>query len=497
MRQLADCMPRTEPETALQGFRRSLAGADPIAALTSGMIGASAKVDGPYGLKDLVYADYVASGRALRQVETFVLEEVLPYYANSHTEASFCGAMMTRMRREARATIAECCGADSRHAVIFAGSGATAGINRLVKLLGVEDAVTTGKPARVIIGPYEHHSNILPWRESGAEIIEIQEGCDGGPDLILLEKALEDSRDVLTICSFSAASNITGILTDIEAVTRLAKSAGAKILWDFAGAGPYIPITMTPAEGAEIDAIVVSPHKFLGGPGASGILVVRRDAVVTTKPSWPGGGTVKFVSPTGHDYSDNIEAREEAGTPNVIGDIRAALAFLVKHAIGLERIASLNENFTARAFEAWQGIPQIELLGSMSMSRLPIFSFRIRDGKGGYVHQQLITRMLSDRFGIQARGGCACAGPYVHRLLSIDDEHSEQIRQSIRNGNEIEKPGFTRLNLSVLHSEEKVRFILEAVIQLARDAPSHTASYMVDRSRAIFSPLAQPLEATA
>jgi selenocysteine lyase/cysteine desulfurase len=408
------------------------------------MIGASAKVDGPYGLKDLVYADYVASGRALRQVETFVLEEVLPYYANSHTEASFCGAMMTRMRREARATIAECCGADSRHAVIFAGSGATAGINRLVKLLGVEDAVTTGKPARVIIGPYEHHSNILPWRESGAEIIEIQEGCGGGPDLILLEKALEDSRDVLTICSFSAASNITGILTDIEAVTRLAKSAGAKILWDFAGAGPYIPITMTPAEGAEIDAIVVSPHKFLGGPGASGILVVRRDAVV-----------------------------------------------------GLERIASLNENFTARAFEAWQGIPQIELLGSMSMSRLPIFSFRIRDGKGGYVHQQLITRMLSDRFGIQARGGCACAGPYVHRLLSIDDEHSEQIRQSIRNGNEIEKPGFTRLNLSVLHSEEKVRFILEAVIQLARDAPSHTASYMVDRSRAIFSPLAQPLKATA
>ena len=158
MRQLADCMPRTESETALQGFRRSLAVADPIAALTSGMIGASAKVDGPYGLKDLIYADYVASGRALRQVETFVLEEVLPYYANSHTEASFCGAMMTRMRREARATIAECCGADGRHAVIFAGSGATAGINRLVKLLGVEDAVAAGKPARVIIAPQKDAS---------------------------------------------------------------------------------------------------------------------------------------------------------------------------------------------------------------------------------------------------------------------------------------------------------------------------------------------------
>jgi selenocysteine lyase/cysteine desulfurase len=461
------------------------------------MIGASAKVDGPYGLKDLVYADYVASGRALRQVETFVLEEILPYYANSHTEASFCGAMMTRMRREARAYIAECCGADSRHAVIFAGSGATAGINRLVKLLGIEDAVAAGKPARVIIGPYEHHSNILPWRESGAEIIEIPEGRDGGPDIVILEEALGESNGALTICSFSAASNITGILTDITAVTRIAKSAGAKIVWDFAGAGPYLPISMTPAEGAEIDAIVVSPHKFLGGPGASGILIVRRDAVVTTKPSWPGGGTVKFVSPTGHDYSDSIEAREEAGTPNVIGDIRAALAFMVKHAIGLERIARLNEDFTTRAFQAWQGISQIELLGSMTMSRLPIFSFRIRDGKGGYIHQQLITRMLSDRFGIQARGGCACAGPYVHRLLSIDEEQSERIRQSIRSGNEIEKPGFTRLNLSVLHPEEKIRFILEAVIQLAKDAPLHTASYAADHSRAIFSALAQPLEATA
>jgi selenocysteine lyase/cysteine desulfurase len=496
MRHLADCMPRTEPETALQGFRRSLAVADPIAALTSGMIGASAKVDGPYGLKDLVYADYVASGRALRQVETFVLEEILPYYANSHTEASFCGAMMTRMRREARSFIAECCGADSRHAVIFAGSGATAGINRLVKLLGVENAVAAGQPARVIIGPYEHHSNILPWRESGAEIIEIAEGRDGGPDIAILEKALEDSKGALTICSFSAASNITGILTDITAVTRIAKSAGAKILWDFAGAGPYLPISMTPADGAEIDAIVVSPHKFLGGPGASGILIVRRDAVLTKKPSWPGGGTVKFVSPTGHDYSDSIEAREEAGTPNVIGDIRAAIAFMVKHAIGLDKIARLNEDFTSRAFEAWQGVPQIELLGSMTMPRLPIFSFRIRDGKGGYIHQQLITRMLSDRFGIQARGGCACAGPYVHRLLSIDEEQSERIRQSIRSGNEIEKPGFTRLNLSVLHSEEKIRFILDAVVQLAQDAPSHTASYEVDRTRAIFSALAQPLQAT-
>lgn len=363
MREQADLNPSKELVTVLGKFKSSLEVADPIAALKDGLIGSRAKVAGPFGLKDLVYADYVASGRALRQVEQFVLDEVLPYYANSHTEASYCGGMMTRLRREARSVIKECCGADSRHAAIFAGSGATAGLNRLVNLLGVTDAVASGRRVRVIVGPYEHHSNILPWRESGAEIVEIAEGSGGGPDLALLGEALRGIDTALTICSFSAASNITGISTDVAAVTRLAKRAGAKIVWDYAGAGPYMPISMTPEQGAEIDAIVVSPHKFLGGPGASGVLIVRHDAVVTDKPSWPGGGTVKFVSPTCHDYSDSLEAREEAGTPNVVGDIRAALVFLVKHAIGLEKIRLLNDVFTQRALAAWQDVPQIELLG--------------------------------------------------------------------------------------------------------------------------------------
>jgi selenocysteine lyase/cysteine desulfurase len=454
-------------------------------------------VNGPFGLKDLVYADYVASGRALKQVEDFIMEEVLPYYANSHTEASYCGGMMTRLRREARSVIGECCGADRQHAVIFAGSGATAGLNRLVKLLGVTDVVASGKRVHLIIGPYEHHSNILPWRESGAEITEIAEGSEGGPDTVLLQEALASGGQHLTVCSFSAASNITGISTDVTAITRIAKAAGAKVVWDYAGAGPYLPISMTPAKDAEIDAIVVSPHKFIGGPAASGILIVRHDAVVTSKPSWPGGGTVKFVSPTGHDYSDSLESREEAGTPDVIGDIRAALTFLVKDAIGLAEMQRLNDALTRRAFAAWQDVPEIELLGPTSMARLPIFSFRVRDGKGGYVHQQLVTRMLSDRFGIQARGGCACAGPYVHRLLAIDAEASDRMRQAILDGREIEKPGFTRLNLSVLLSEDKIAFILESVIQLAKDAAFYEGHYTFDPSRAIFSPLESELREAA
>jgi selenocysteine lyase/cysteine desulfurase len=477
-------------ETPLSEFRRTLGEGDTIAVLRDGLVGSKARVTGPYGEKPLVYADYVASGRALHQIERFVLEDVLPYYANSHTEASYCGGAMTRMRREARALIGEFCGATREHAVIFTGSGATSGINRLVALFGVTGSVSAGERVRVIIGPYEHHSNILPWRESGAEVVEIAEHSSGGPDLGLLEAALRQDAPDLTICTLSAASNITGITSDVAKITRMAKAAGAKMIWDYAGAGPYVPISMSPSSDAEIDAIVVSPHKFIGGPGASGILILRRDAVTTSKPSWPGGGTVKFVSPHTHDYSDNIESREEAGTPNVVGDIRASLAFIVKDAIGADQMAARNRELAQRAFRAWRDIPNLEILGLLEPNRLPIFSFRVKDGKGGYVHQQLITRMLSDRFGIQARGGCACAGPYVHRLLSIDDDQSEEIRQAILSGDEIRKPGFVRLNFSVLLPDEKVRFILDSVAQIAIDATTFENDYGFDPSRAIFFPSA-------
>lgn len=485
-----------EEATPLALFRDSLVRDGGIAALKDDLVGAKAKIHGPYGVRDLVYADYVASGRALHCIETFILEEVLPFYANSHTEASWCGGFMTRLRREARAVIADCCGAAGDHAVIFTGSGATSAINRLVKLFGIAEAVAAGRKTRVIIGPYEHHSNLLPWRESGAEIVEIAESPLGGPDLALLEEALYTGAPDLTLCSLSAASNITGITSDVAAITRLVKAAGAKMIWDYAGAGPYMPISMNPKASAgkladslsEIDAIVVSPHKFIGGPGASGILIVRREGLGHRKPSWPGGGTVKFVSPESHDYSDSLEAREEAGTPNVVGDIRAALAFIVKHAIGAQQMASRNRELVARAFAAWKDVPQLELLGLSKPERLPIFSFRISNGKGGYVHQQLVTRMLSDRFGIQARGGCACAGPYVHRLLSIDAPQSAAMRQAILAGNEIEKPGFTRLNFSVLLPDEKVDFIIASVAQLASDATQFEADYDCDPARAIFSP---------
>ena len=470
-------------------FLATLAGPDPVACLREGLIGKDAEVPGPFGPKPLLYCDYTASGRALRQVEAFVMEEVLPWYANSHTEASHCGARMTAMRRAARAIVGEACGAGPEHAVIFCGAGATAGLNRLVHLFGVPEAAARGDRPLVLIGPYEHHSNILPWRESGAEVILLPEDARGGPCLATLAATLEAARGRPVTAALSAASNVTGLLTDVAEVTRTLKAAGARVVWDYAAGGPYLPMAMTPAPGAEIDAIVTSPHKFAGGPASSGVLIVRRDAVVTARPSWPGGGTVTFVSPEGHDYAEALEAREEGGTPNVIGDIRAALAFLVKHAAGTDRIAERGAALRRRTRAAFAQEERIELLGPEGDdSSLPILSFRVRDGQGGLVHHQFVTRLLSDLHGVQVRGGCACAGPYVHDLLGIGPEASRQIRAAIRARDETGKPGFVRMNLSYLMTDAEADRAIAAVTDVARRAPDLLARYELDPATAIFRP---------
>lgn len=466
----------------LTHFRETIEAATRDNTLADGLIGENVLIPGLHGDVPLVYADYVASGRALRQVEDYVATHVLPFYANSHTEASYCGSYMTRLRRDARAEIARIAGATERDAVIFAGSGATAGLNRLVSLMGVEQA---DRPV-VLIGPYEHHSNILPWRDSRAQVVEIPEGDGGGPDLAALEAALiEHAASDLIIGSFSAASNVTGIITDPDPVTRLLKRYGALSVWDYAGGGPYLPMTM--GEGAvRKDAIVVSPHKFPGGPGASGVLIVNKGTVKSSCPSWPGGGTVSFVSPWRHDYSADLSVREEAGTPNVVGDIRAALAFIVKDVVGAATIAAREAKYNQMALDGWAVNPHLTLLGAGAAHRLPIFSFLVKDRSGAPVHQQLFTRMLSDIYGIQARGGCACAGPYAHRLLGIDQEMSEALYADIEAGRELRKPGWVRLNFSYLMDEETVQFIIDSVNDLSRRTEEYTPFYDVDPATAQF-----------
>lgn len=440
-----------------------------IEAIRRGVIGEGMEFEGPWGLKKLIYADYTASGRALEQVEEYIRREVLPVYANSHTEDSYCGRQITRLREQARAYVAQQLNVGPEGEVIFTGAGVTGAINKLVGLLGLHNSnISNAKPV-VFIGPYEHHSNILPWRESVADVVEIGLDEATGVNLAGLEAALKHHADrPLLIGSFSATSNVTGICTDVAAVTALLKRYGALSFWDYAAGAPYLPIDMSPAGGAPIDAIFVSPHKFIGGPGASGVLAVRPEIVAARAPTAPGGGTVAFVSPWEHDYVGSLHEREEAGTPNILGDIRAALAFGVKAAVGTEVIAEREAALSAQAMDAWGDEPRLTLLGTGARHRLPIFSLLIRDAAGRFVHHAPFTRLLSEMHGIQARGGCACAGPYGHRLLHITHAQSCTLRQEILGGDERHKPGWVRLNLHYAMDAATVEAVLAGVLDIAR-----------------------------
>lgn len=473
----------------LDEFRAILTTGDAVAGLRAGLIGDDVVIDGPFGPVPMIYADYVASGRALRQVEEFVLTRVLPYYANTHTQASFVGAYCSGLREAARSCVAGMVGAGPGYSTIFAGSGSTAGLNRLVGLLDIAGITARGGRAVVVIGPYEHHSNILPWRESGAVVIEIPEAATGGPDLPALEAVLADQAGAdLLVGSFSAASNVTGILTDTDAVTRILRAHGAVAIWDYGAAAPYVPMSMQAGTDAAKDAIVFSPHKFPGGPGASGVLVVRDAIARRATPTLPGGGTVSFVSPWGHAYASSLSAREEGGTPNVIGDIRVALAMIAKEALGQDVITTRGRVLRDRALAAWRGNPAIQVMApDAPVDSLPILSFRIRDGRGGLVHHQLFTRMLSDIHGVQARGGCACAGSYAHRLLGIDRVQSEALSARIAQGEDIQKPGWVRLNFSVLLDDAKADRIIAAVDDLARNAARWAGLYRVDPATSRFT----------
>ncbi|MCP5024939.1 MAG: aminotransferase class V-fold PLP-dependent enzyme [Actinomycetia bacterium] len=444
-------------------------------------------VSGPFGARPVVYADYTASGRSLSFIEDYISRVVLPLYANTHTESSGTGLQTTRFREDARRIIADCLGATDEHAVLFCGSGSTGAISKLVGVLGIRipsnlddqhhlsDHIAPVDRPVVFIGPYEHHSNELPWRESIADVVTIDEDADGHVDLAQLEVELErHQRRPQLIGSFSAASNVTGIVTDTGAVSALLHRYGAIALWDYAAAAPYVGIDMGSSEGGSgyLDAIFISPHKLIGGPGTPGLLVARRDLFGNRVPEAPGGGTVAFVNPEDHDYLPDIEHREEGGTPDIIGSIRAGLVFQLKEAVGAEAIAAREHDFVRRAIDRWDAHPNIEILGSREAERLSIVSFVVRDGlpdskPGRYFHHNFVVAVLNDLFGIQSRGGCSCAGPYGHRLLGIDLDRSHEFEREITRGCEGIKPGWVRVNFNYFIAEETFQYILDAVTLVA------------------------------
>lgn len=484
-----------------------------IERIRAGIVGEDRVLAGPYGDCRLVYADYTASGRALDFVEDFIRASVLPLYANTHSDSSGTGRQTTALREQARALIHRAVGGGDEDVVIFTGAGATGAVNKLVGILGLHRETGSRSPAAdarasvaapvtgaagapaagragaadrrtvVFVGPYEHHSNELPWRESAAQVVAIAADAEGGIDQAdLAEQLVRHADRPVRIGSFSAASNVTGLLSDVAGISALLHAHGALAFWDYAAAAPYLPIRMRASAagaGDHLDAVFLSPHKFVGGPQTPGVLVLRRDLVADQVPTAPGGGTVLFADPWSHRYLEDPVAREEAGTPAIVEAVRAGLVFAVKEAVGAAAIRAREEELWQRVRERWSQEPDIDILGSPRAPRLPIVSLRIR-ADGQFLHHNFVVALLNDLFGIQARGGCSCAGPYGHRLLAIDRPLSRSFEREIQAGHAGIKPGWTRISFHYAMSETVRDYLIEAVVLVARYGQRMLADYGFD-----------------
>lgn len=436
------------------------------------IIGIDQTFSTPYGLKKIIYADWIASGRLYNPIEKIIEEKFYPFVGNTHSESSATGTTMTAAYHEARSIIKNHVNASNSDVLIFAGSGMTSAINKFQRLLGLKICEQLQKytkvPAEekpvVFLTHMEHHSNHTSWLETICDVVVIEPDENGLININHFSELLEQyKKRKLKIGSFTAASNVTGIETPYHTLAKMMHNYGGLCFVDFAAAAPYVNINMHPNDPEEkLDAIFFSPHKFLGGPGTAGVLIFDSNLYKIRVPDHPGGGTVDWTNPWGgHMYIKDIELREDGGTPGFIQAIRAALSIKLKEEMGVQNILTREHELLKTAFDRLTKIPTLHILAQESKNRLGIISFYVED-----IHYNLMVKILNDRYGIQMRGGCSCAGTYGHYLLHVDPTRSKRITDKINDGDLSEKPGWVRFSLHPTMTDNELLVIINAIEEI-------------------------------
>ena len=437
----------------------------------------------PYGRKKMIYADWIASGRLYAPIEDRISKVIGPYVGNTHTETSETGTLMTKAYHYAHKKIKDHVHAGPDDVIITAGFGMTEVVNKLQRILGFKNCATYDdgkcipkeeKPV-VFITHMEHHSNQTSWLETIADMVLLQQDANNRVDTNELRRQLIKYADrKVKIGSFSACSNVTGVEPPYFELAEIMHEHGGLVFIDFAGSAPYVDINMHPENKLEyLDAVFFSPHKFLGGPGSPGVLIFNKKMYNLKAPDQPGGGTVEWTNPWGeHMYYDDIELREDGGTPGFLQTMRAAMAIEVKEQMNPRLIREREQQLVKRAFEGFTGIPGVHILAENVRERMGIFSFYMDN-----VHYNLVSKLLNDRFGVQVRGGCACAGTYGHILLGIGREESHRITDMIKAGDHSKKPGFIRVSLHPTMTDEELEVIIDAIKQIAKNHKEWAKDY--------------------
>jgi selenocysteine lyase/cysteine desulfurase len=452
----------------------------------SQVIGINQEFDSPYGKKKIIYADWVASGRLYRPIEQKISEVFGPFMANTHTESNITSLMMTGIYKQSKKIIIEHVNGDVNDAVILDGFGMTSVINKLQRMLGLrvheqwKDHLQLSSDERPVIflTHMEHHSNHTSWLETLGDVVVLSPKANGEVDVKQLVQLLHQyQKRRMKIGSFTACSNVTGIQTPYHQLAKIMHQHGGICFVDFAASAPYAAIDMHPLDPLEkLDAVFFSPHKFLGGPGSSGVLVFDKRLYSNKIPDHPGGGTVTWTNPWGqHHYYADIELREEGGTPGILQAIRTALCLNLKTQMGIENILNREKEQLQLLLKQLEEISGLHVLDGHIKERLGIVSFYIES-----IHYNLIVRLLNDRFGIQVRGGCSCAGTYGHYLFQIDKETSKQISEKIGEGDMSDKPGWVRFSLHPIMTNEEVLFFVKAVREIIMNIDDWKKDYLYD-----------------